>query len=102
LASRAGDQPAASLTPSLAEAETSGAHGLSRQFAAIMREAGVSAGKTSSGTRRRQNERGFHSLRHTFISALAAADIPAELRMKLSGHATDRKVALEESRGLNA
>ncbi|MFM8880000.1 MAG: tyrosine-type recombinase/integrase [Verrucomicrobiota bacterium] len=32
-------------------------------------------------------ERGFHSLRHTFISALAAADIPAKLRMKLSGHA---------------
>ena len=52
-----------------------------------MREAGVSAGKITSGTRRKQNERGFHSLRHTFISALAAADIPAELRMKLSGHA---------------
>jgi integrase len=52
-----------------------------------MRDAGVSAGKTTSGTRRKQNERGFHSLRHTFISALAAADIPAELRMKLSGHA---------------
>ncbi len=51
-----------------------------------MREAGVSAGKITSGTRRKQNERGFHSLRHTFISALAAADIPAELRMKLSGH----------------
>jgi integrase len=87
LASRAGDQPAAWLTPSLAEAETGGAHGLSLQFAAIMRDAGVSAGKTTSGTRRKQNERGFHSLRHTFISALAAADIPAELRMKLSGHA---------------
>ena len=52
-----------------------------------MREAGVSAGKISSGTRRKQSERGFHSLRHTFISALAAADISAELRMKLSGHA---------------
>jgi integrase len=87
LASQAGDQAAAFLTPALAEAETGGAHGLSRQFAAIMREAGVSAGKTSSGTRRQQSERGFHSLRHTFISALAAADIPAELRMKLSGHA---------------
>jgi integrase len=87
LASRAGDQPADFLTPSLADAETGGAHGLSLQFAAIMRDAGVSAGKTTSGTRRKQNERGFHSLRHTFISSLAAADIPAELRMKLSGHA---------------
>jgi integrase len=87
LASRAGDQPADFLTPSLADAETGGAHGQSLQFAAIMREAGVSAGKATSGTRRKQNERGFHSLRHTFISSLAAADIPAELRMKLSGHA---------------
>ena len=60
-------------------AETGGAHGLSLQFAAVMREAGVSAGKTTSGTRRKQNERGFHSLRHPFVSSLAAADIPAEL-----------------------
>jgi integrase len=75
VASQAGDQPAAFLTPSLAEAETGGAHGLSRQFAAIMREAGVSAGKTSSGTRRQQSERGFHSLRHTFISALAGLSL---------------------------
>lgn len=75
------------LTPTLAKAETGGAHGLSRQFAEIMKQAGVSTGKVSEGARRRQNERGFHSLRHTFISALAAADIPSELRMKLSGHA---------------
>ena len=87
LASSAGAQAAEFLTPKLAERETGGAHGLSLQFAAIMREAGVSAGKISSGTRRKQSERGFHSLRHTFISALAAADISAELRMKLSGHA---------------
>jgi len=82
-----GEQGAGFLTPSLATAETGGAHGLSQQFFGIMREAGVSAGKVSEGTRRKQSERGFHSLRHTFISALAAADIPAELRMKLSGHA---------------
>ncbi len=86
-ASEAGDARSEFLTPSLANAESGGAHGLSQGFVAIMREAGVSAGKISSGTRRRQSERGFHSLRHTFISALAAADIPAELRMKLSGHA---------------
>jgi site-specific recombinase XerD len=28
----------------------------------------------------------FHSLRHSFSSALASAGIPAELRMKLTGH----------------
>jgi hypothetical protein len=31
-----------------------------------MREAGVSAGKITSGTRRKQNERGFHSLRQSW------------------------------------
>ncbi len=87
IASSAGDHAAEFLTPTLARTESGGAHGLSMKFARIMRDAGVSAGKTSTGTRRKQNERGFHSLRHTFISALAAADIPAELRMKLSGHA---------------
>jgi integrase len=86
-ASVVGDRPAEWITPSLAEMETGGAHGLSRQFAEIMQDAGVSQGKTSQGTRRRQNERGFHSLRHTFISALASADVSSELRMKLSGHA---------------
>lgn len=86
-ATASGKQPTEWLTPALAKAETGGAGGLSKQFSAIMKDAGVSAGKVSEGARRKQNERGFHSLRHTFISALAAADIPAELRMKLSGHA---------------
>jgi integrase len=30
----------------------------------------------------------FHSLRHSFNSALAAAGVSQELRMKLTGHAT--------------
>ena len=87
VASSRGDERGEFLTPTLAASESGGAYGLSKQFAGIMRDAGVSAGKTSTGTRRKQSERGFHALRHTFISALAAADIPAELRMKLSGHA---------------
>ena len=86
-ASAVGDQSVEFVTPSLAKLETGGANGLSLQFSAIMRDAGVSQGKTSKGTRREQNERGFHSLRHTFISALASADVSPELRMKLSGHA---------------
>lgn len=86
-ASEAGDSAADFITPTLAGAETGGSRGLSIQFAKIMREAGVSSGKTSEGTRRKQTERGFHALRHTFVSALAAADVSAELRMKLSGHA---------------
>jgi integrase len=41
-ASRTGDQAEAFLTPTLAEAETGGAHGLSLQIDEIMREAGQS------------------------------------------------------------
>ncbi len=85
-ASAAGDRQEDYVTPTLADLETGGASGLSMQFAAIMRDAGVSQGKTTQGTRRQQNERGFHSLRHTFVSALASADVSSELRMKLSGH----------------
>ena len=86
LASKAGDQPAKFITPSLSDLETGGSRGLSMQFAEIMRKAGVGAGKVSEGTRRKQNSKGFHSLRHSFVSALANADVPAELRMKLAGH----------------
>jgi len=86
-ASEVGDRPQEYITPTLAELGTGGASGLSMQFAKVMRDAGVSQGKTTQGTRRQQNERGFHSLRHTFVSALASADVSPELRMKLSGHA---------------
>ena len=29
---------------------------------------------------------GFHSLRHTFVSELANADVPADVRRQISGH----------------
>jgi integrase len=34
------------------------------------------------------SKRSFHSLRHSFNSALANAGVPEEVRMKLTGHAT--------------
>ena len=34
---------------------------------------------------------GFHSLRHTFVSELANADIPADVRRQISGH-NDEKI----------
>jgi integrase len=33
--------------------------------------------------------RSFHSLRHTFVTALAHANVPVELRQKLAGHASE-------------
>jgi integrase len=77
------------LFPSLAGMDTGGARGLSGHFAAIMERAGIE-GKimrvVESG--RGISSLSFHSLRHSFTSALANAGIPEEVRMKLTGHST--------------
>jgi integrase len=56
-----------------------------------MERAGIDAGVL----RERRGEKGrsvsalsFHSLRHSFNSAMAHAGVPQELRQKLTGHAT--------------
>ena len=33
---------------------------------------------------------GFHSLRHTFVSELANADVPADVRRQISGHSDEK------------
>lgn len=85
--------------PSLEKGAIKGRNGLSRQFKAIMKKGKVpedvtparkkAAEDVESGKHRHKlPERSFHSLRHTFTSWLANADVPAELRMKLTGHTT--------------
>jgi integrase len=53
-----------------------------------MRDAGIGQqqvkGKGKQG--RMFSKLSFHSLRHTFTSALANANVPAEVRQKLTGH----------------
>lgn len=76
---------------------TGGRHGLSGQFRAIMEKAEIkgralrSAKTESSG--RNTSSLSFHSLRHSFVSALANAGVTAEVRQKLSGHADERSHA---------
>ena len=75
------------LFPSLAGKGTGGRHGLSRRFTAIMEKARIE-GKT---TRPAAGGRGlsnltFHSLRHSFNSAMANAGVSQEIRQKLTGH----------------
>lgn len=77
------------LFPSLVDLPTSGTYGLSSQFAAIMAKAKVK-GKLKTGTGRKTSSLSFHSLRHSFVSALANAGIAPELRKKLSGHADEK------------
>ncbi len=59
---------------------------LSTQFPRIMARAGVPAAVTLPGGIAAR--RSFHSLRHSFTSWLAEADIHADVRQKLTGHSS--------------
>jgi integrase len=89
------------LFPSLAGRETGGRAGLSAEFAAIMRKArvhGEIVRHTAAG--RGNTTKSFHSLRHSFNSALANAGVGRELRQVLTGHASERMNELYTHREL--
>ena len=46
----------------------------------------VDRGAEKRGKGRQFKTLGFHSLRHTFVSELANADVPADVRRQISGH----------------
>jgi len=64
------------------------ASNISNQFAAIRKRAGVEKDIDLPGDIRAS--RTFHSLRHTFASWLAEADIHADVRQKLTGHSSSK------------
>lgn len=76
----------APIFPTLTGKPTGGSAGLSTMFAGIMKKAEIK-GKVKSGKGRATQSLTFHSLRHSFVSALANAGVTAELRQRLSGHA---------------
>jgi integrase len=81
----------APLFPSLTERDTGGRHGLSAEFALIMQKAGVHGAIIRHTAKGRGNTtKSFHSLRHSFNSALANAGIARELRQVLTGHASEK------------
>jgi integrase len=85
------DTPEAPLFPSLAKRSVAGRNGLSLTFAGIMDTCKVSRGvarESADGAGRVQYTRSFHSLRHTFNTLLAGADVAQETRMKLTGHSS--------------
>lgn len=76
------------LCPSLAAKGPGGKHGLSESFKRIVVRAGLDL-MTGPGKGVRQfSKRTFHSLRHSFNSALANAGVADEIRMKLTGHSS--------------
>jgi integrase len=82
----AGDDPKRPLCGSLSRVRVSGKSGLSKQFAAVMAKAGIDQEQVQSSAKRKFSALSFHSLRHSFASALTAANVSADVRMKLTGH----------------
>lgn len=80
------DEPMTKLCPTLAGRDSGGAHGLSAQFAEIIRKAGIDRGSGKGMGNRTFSKLSFHSLRHTFNSTLANAGVSQERRMQLTGH----------------
>jgi integrase len=81
------------LFPTLYKKPGPGKSGLSMAFKRIMERAGIDDGiaRERLGKAGRSVSRlSFHSLRHSFTSALANAGVPPELRQKLTGHADDK------------
>lgn len=81
----------APIFPTLAMHETGSAGGLSNAFSAIMEKAKIAVpmGETRTGKGRTFRGKGFHSMRHTMISRMANADVSADVRRAIAGHASD-------------
>ncbi len=80
----------AAVFPSLAGKSGGGKSGLSSMFKRIMGRAGIQGRilRERNGEGRSQSSLSFHSLRHSFNSALANADVAQEIRQRLTGHAS--------------
>ncbi len=85
--------PSAALVPGLASRRIGGRSGLSRDFLKLVVKAKIECeaidrkGKVGPGGRKFR-KLSFHSLRHTFNSALANAGVDQEVRQQLTGHAS--------------
>jgi integrase len=90
--------PNPQLFPSLSGKKSGSAGGLSNQFAALLIKAGLRTQEKKDTSMnpelpvsksRRFNQLGFHSTRHYFVSKLANADVPKDVRKAMAGHSAD-------------
>ncbi|MEK7949843.1 tyrosine-type recombinase/integrase [Luteolibacter soli] len=80
--------------PCLHSRSVAGKTGLSGHFGAIAEAAGVDRRTVREATKDKKGKvvqrsvqaRTFHSLRHSLTSQLANADVPEEIRMRITGH----------------
>jgi integrase len=84
----AGDSTGA-ISPGLAAVPVGGRSGLSKQFLAIMRQAGIGNDAVDTGGQRQLSRLSFHALRASFNSGLHNKGVDQELRRKLTGHKSD-------------
>ena len=82
----------APLFRTLHNGKPGGKTGLSTQFKNLMEKAGIRGRvlRKGGGGARQTSSLSFHSLRHSFTSAMANAGVPEEVRMLLTGHSTRR------------
>jgi integrase len=80
----------APVFPSLVGKSGGGKSGLSMAFKRIMDRAGIEGRilRERNGEGRSQSSLSFHSLRHSFNSAMANAGVSQEIRQKLTGHSS--------------
>jgi integrase len=80
----------APVFPTLAGKSGGGKSGLSMAFKRIMERAKIRGRllREANGAGRSQSSLSFHSLRHSFNSAMANAGVSSEVRQKLTGHAS--------------
>ena len=80
----------APLFPTLYGQRSGGVAGLSLTFRKLLRDAGVKFENIApEDSARKFYDLGFHSLRHTHVSAAANAGVPEDLRREQVGHASD-------------
>jgi integrase len=83
--------PSAPIFPTLSKRPIGGAGGLSATFGRLMDKASILAplGAAKGEDGRVFRGLSFHSLRHAFVTQLAAASVPIEIRRELAGHSSD-------------
>ena len=88
LMAMAGDDPKGMLTPRLGRFAGKSTGHVSKLFARVMASAGIDCGECRRASGRVFSRKSFHALRHSFVSMMANAGIPDEVRQKLTGHAS--------------
>jgi integrase len=84
------------LCPKLARRKVSGKYGLSLQFHEIVGKAAIEQETVAAhgAAGHRFHKYTYHSLRHSFVTALANAGVAPDVRQLLAGHSTQRSHAV--------